>query len=63
MLLSQRKFNHDTEPAPHTIVQQNSQVILNNPNVCPECGGPKEIKEGCLGGSCVNPVCGHSECS
>lgn len=32
MLLPQRKFNHNTEPSPSTIVDQNAQAT-NNPNV------------------------------
>ena len=32
MLLPQRKFNHNTAPSPSTIVDQNSQELLN-PNI------------------------------
>ena len=30
---------------------------------CPECGGEMKPSEGCMGGICSNPQCGHSECS
>ncbi len=29
---------------------------------CPNCGSPLVALEGCMGGTCINPVCGWSKC-
>ncbi len=51
----------DFEPMGEKTNNPKKEEIM--PGACPECGGSLRYEEGCLGGSCTNPICGYSSCS
>jgi len=51
--------NSAQEKIKNGIIEDDPSLVGGN---CPQCGSAMQIKDGCMGGTCSNFLCGFSEC-